>query len=174
MKFQTPQFQEAGYLPPPLLQLALGIGKQHEIIDVSNIGRAPETFLHKMVKRVQIEVGKELTRQIAYRQALTAVERRQQVISWEVVTHKLLSVATVNYQVDKPQCFVIRDRSVEHGFQNLVVDRWEVLLYVALEYVVIVPKKRLESPNSSVSAFGHAIGIAVIDEATLKQRTNHI
>jgi hypothetical protein len=74
----------------------LRIREQREIINIPQVSLASEGILDEMIKRTQVEVGEELTRQVAYRQSPATRNRRQEVVTGEVVTDEFLVIAAVD------------------------------------------------------------------------------
>jgi hypothetical protein len=49
-----------------------------------------------VVERIEVDVGEQLARQVADRDAVTAPERGEEVVAGEVLVHRLLFVRTVD------------------------------------------------------------------------------
>jgi hypothetical protein len=73
--------------PVPLVQLALGIREEAEIIHVADIAGTAEFFLYKVVDRIEVDVGEELARQVSDREAAAAFEGREELVAGEVLLH---------------------------------------------------------------------------------------
>ena len=55
-----------------------------------------------MVEAVKIEVGEELAREIADRQAAAALEWREQIVAGEVQLNRFLGIGAVHDRVHQP------------------------------------------------------------------------
>lgn len=143
--------------------------QEHKIVHEANVKAAMQCFFHEMIEGIQINVGEELAGQIADGQAAPALKRQEQIIAGEIPVGFCLRIAAVNDFVNQPQGFTVGDHPANFALENLVVDAGEVLAQVAFQNVLRLPHELLQTPNGGMSAFAHAIGVTVKNEATLKQ-----
>jgi hypothetical protein len=115
-----------------LMQPPLVVGEDQEVINVADVTQ-PEPVGHIMIEWIEVDVGEELARLVAQRQALAALDGREQVISGEPQECWLLCVAVVDDQTDQPEDVGVFDLASNQCFENLVIDRREELADVGLQ-----------------------------------------
>lgn len=88
-----------------------------------------------MVKRIEVDIGEELTGQVADRQAAPSLERREQTIAREPQFDRLLRVRAVDDLIAQGQGADAGNPAPEIRLQDGVVDRREVSPDVAAKHV---------------------------------------
>lgn len=109
-------------LPQDRPELGLLLAEDHEVVHVSEIGAAAEMLLHEVVQWVEIEVGEELAREVADRQAAPPLDRREEIVAGEPEERVGMSTAAVEDSVQKVEEPAILDPSLDDGFLHIVVD----------------------------------------------------
>ena len=173
MQLQSATFEQPCDPALPLGQHARIVMEQRKVIDIAQVRRAQD-FGAEMIERVEIEIGEELAREIADRQAAPARERRKQVIAGKVQFDRLLRVRGVNDPVEEVEGRHARDAAAQVALQYAVIDRREVPEHVAAQDMGIKVPVPLIGLNGAVRAFAGPVGKAVIDEAALEDRGDHI
>ncbi len=163
-----------GLAPGP--KHGLVVGEEQGVVHVTQIAFAAQFPLDEVVKRVQITIGPELRREIAYRQSTRPVYC-EQIIAGEpdhVVRLAEHAHTTLQDAIDQPHHIRIVDFAAQNFAQDGMIHRREKLPHVALEHVAIAAGKRLAAVQGAVRPFADPVGIAVIDETPLKDGLNQV
>lgn len=94
-------FEMADERCSPLLGHARVVREQSEVVHVAQI-RSAQDFLDVVIDSVEVDVGEQLTGEVADRKTSTAVERREQIVACKVEIHRLLRVRSIDDAVDEP------------------------------------------------------------------------
>ena len=81
MQTQAAALQEMFDSAPPAIELTMVVMKQREIVHVAHVALCAQHLLAEVVQAVQVEIGEELTGEVADRQPAAALERREQIVS---------------------------------------------------------------------------------------------
>ncbi len=84
-------------------QQVLVVVKAAEVVDVAQIAAHAQAFLHKMIQRIQVHIGKELAGQVADRDAAPARGGREQLVVRVVLHDGFLLVGAVDDHVAEPE-----------------------------------------------------------------------
>jgi hypothetical protein len=170
MKVETIGSKETRQVASPLLELGFRIREQGKIVHVPEVRGAAEMLFDEVVERSEIEIRKELARQIAYREPFAAREGRQKVIPAKVVTDMLLLVAGVDDSVDEPQSTGVGNPPADHCLEDRMIDRGKILSDIALEDIGVTAQEPLKASDGAVCSLTDTVSIGVVDEAARQER----
>jgi hypothetical protein len=110
--------------------------EQCEVVHVTQVRRLQDV-LDVVIEAIEVDLREELAREVADRQAAASLERREEIVTREVVVHRLLGVRAVHDRVDEPKRRRADAPPAEVVFQDLVIDRREVAVDVASQHVAM-------------------------------------
>ena len=111
---QTSSFEITIYPPTPFCQDGGIVMEQCKVVDIAHV-RCAEHFGGPMVEAVEVEIGRELARQIADRQATPALERREQIVAGKMQVDRLLCIRSVDNRIHQPESLLAADAPAELG-----------------------------------------------------------
>ena len=119
-----------------------------------------------MIKSVEVYVGKELTGQIADRNAASSFQGRKHFIARKMNVDRLLGIGSVNNAVHQIQGSGACDASTNVLFENFMINRGEISINVTAKHITKSISKLLISHYRAVPAL--AIGIGIKNEFALE------
>lgn len=163
--------------PNPLLhrvQRRLLLMKHQNVVHIPNIPRCPPFFLHQMIQRIQIHVGKELTGLIANRQPLGPQDRREQIVAWKIGGPHGEFLMTGQNGLNEPQHLIIPNSSLDRSEQEMMVDAGKIVRKITFQDVT-VPSREGRGPfNRGMRPFSLSTGVRIMKKASIKDRLHHI
>ena len=150
--------------------------EQKEIIHETQVGRAAQFPFDEVVEAIQAYIAPELAGQVANGQT-APVRRRSLVVPIEV--HHLIHIrqhshTAGNDLVTEPQYILILDLAGQYLMQDGVVYGWKELADIALQLVRELSRELLRTVQGAVSTLADAVGVAVEDETSFKERFDQV
>ena len=100
---------------------------------VAQIAPRALDLLHEVVQSVEMDVGEELAREVADRQAPAALEGGEQVVAGGIEMYRLRRVRAVDDGIDAPQGLPALDAPAHVRFEGRVVDGRQVTVEAATQ-----------------------------------------
>ena len=111
-----------------------------------------------MVETIQVDVGEELTGQVADGQPSPPLIRTEQVVPSKVEVHRLLRVGAVDDAVRQCQSTRTGNATTQITLQDFMVDSGEVAVDVATQHGSEPVTKRLVTGDGAMRSLADAVG----------------
>lgn len=111
------------------------VGKRGKIINVAEVFFDAQLFFDKVIKAVEIEVGKALAGEVANGETAPSLDGGEEGVTGEVDDYGFLLVAAVDNGVHEPEGVGTFDFAAQDSFKNLMVDAGEVFSDIALKNI---------------------------------------
>jgi hypothetical protein len=136
------------------------IVQNHEIVTIPQVILTAQLLLHEVIEAVQINIGKELTGQIANGYTATSVQRNKEVhILRKILDNRFLRIAMIQNCFDEPAYAIIGNLPTQHVIEDIVVDTREVFENVTLEHIFVLAAKLGETINRPVCSLANSASV---------------
>ena len=173
MQQQSATFKILGNCQLPLFHLSPLVVEQCEIIDLPQIAFRTQHLFAIVIKSVEVYVGKELTGQIADRNAASSFQGRKHFIAREMNVDRFLRIGSVNNAVHQIQGSGACDASTNVLFENFVNNRGEISINATAKHITKSIPKLLISCHRAVRALALAICTGIKNESALEYLTQN-
>ena len=166
-----------------LMQARLVVVQHDKIVNVADIVPALQRFFHEMIEAVEVDVSIKLARQIANRDAAPPIAAKDIPITVArgpvprdaaLIKKTFLRIAKIHNQIHQPQHVCIPNLPAEQRFEDTVVDRWKILLDVALEDIITLATERCKPIDRFMRSLPFPAGVRIEDERPIENRFNHV
>jgi hypothetical protein len=158
-----------GLMQPAFLPI-----KYQHIIHIANVPRHPKHVFHKMIKPIQIHIGKKLTGLVTDGQPSSPFPWRKQVVTGEKDIRLRLRIASINNRLHQPQDLFIPKIPGKQSKQNLMVNTGKILSDIAFQHIAKPPRILRGPLDSRMSALTFAARIGIKHKTPINDRFNHI
>src|SRR5262249_255255 len=134
-----------GSFPPPQGR-CIG-GKEQHVIDIPHVAGTAQGALDEVVEGVEIDIGPELTGQVANGQA-TLAQHGKQIVTGEidhVIDLAQHTATALQDAVNEPEYLAVSDLSCQDATQDNMIDTGEKLAQVTLQHIGVLARQVLHT-----------------------------
>lgn len=127
-----------------------------------------------VIQIVEIEIGKELARQVADGNSHGPIDRREEVVAGKVMGLTVSSRRSIDDAIGQVQDAQVCDPSPQLFLQKVVIDRREVLAHVHFQGIPIGLRPGLIAVHRRMDPLAVAAGVRILDKRPVERPFDHV